>query len=637
MTRRATAVLLHAALLCCGDGCGDSVAAPPDTETGTTTEAVDTTGGTVDPQTDTDGVAPTILDAPEAITPGSMLYVMVDQPLNMLTVRVGSEALAVDRFLMTDVPAGLFRVPADLDVGASTLRVEWRDEPALADTRPIDVVEPMLEDVAEDVGLDLVHDASGSPAECAESHTGVAWGDYDGDGVLDVYFGNVGSEGTLHRGRIRDDGLRFEEVTAVAGLDGIGSVAMATFVDLEGDGDADLYIGRRGENRVFRNLLSETGEAVFEEVGEALGLVVDSQRTMGVAFGDYDGDGDLDLYEVNHAFCFPQANAEVRARDHLFENVGGGFVERTAWVEAPVLESVGFSAAWLDTDRDGDLDLIVINDDVGGMIGQPNAHWRNDGPAEDGWQFTEVGEQTGLAIGGINGMGLAYGDLNDDGFVDVTFSNIGRNVLMLSNGDGTWFEAEDGPGRGQLPWERNSITWAVHLPDLDNDGDLDFYASGGRIKGQNPVVDALFLNEGDAVFVERTWSSGAADPEHGKASALVDFDGDGALDIVTTAWAEPVRVYRNRLATDNHWIALELEQPGPNRDALGSVVTLEAGGRTRTCFHSQRPSLGGGSQLGCHFGLGDSATIDSLRIQWPDGEEATYDPPAVDLRLRISR
>ncbi len=631
MTRRLAVFLLAPAV-----GCGDFVAAPSDTDVDTTSAGSDSTGESSDP--DVGGIAPAILDAPEAITPGSIVYVMVDQPLNMLTVRVGGTALAVERFLMTDVPAGLFVVPPDLELGASTLRVEWRDQPYLADTRPIDVVEPLLQDVAEEVGLDVVHDATGSPTECAESHTGVAWGDYDGDGVLDVYFGNVGSMGTLHRGRLANDGVRFDEVTEAAGLEGVGSVSMATFVDLEGDGDADLYIGRRGENRMFRNLLVESGEAVFEEVGASLGLVVDSQRTMGVAFGDYDGDGDLDVYEVNHAFCFPQASAEVRARDHLFENVEGTFIDRTEWVDAPVLESVGFSAAWLDTDRDGDVDLVVINDDVGGMIGHPNAHWRNDGPAEDGrWQFTEVGEQTGLAIGGINGMGLAYGDLNDDGFVDVAFSNIGRNVLMLSNGDGTWFEAEEGPGRGQLPWERNSITWAVHLPDLDNDGDLDFYASGGRIKGQNPVVDAVFLNDGTEVFTEHTWSSGAVDPEHGKASALVDFDGDGALDIVTTAWANPVRVYRNHAAQGRHWVAVELEQSGPNRDALGSIVTLEAGGRTRTCFHSQRPSLGGGSQPGCHFGLGDDASIDGLRVRWPDGGLTEHPPPTVDQRVRISR
>ncbi len=587
-------------------------------------------------------LAPLIYDASAEITEGSMLYVVIDLPINAVTVRLGQTELEIERILMTDQPTGLFHVPPELELGEATLRVELREAPDIADTRPVEIRAPWMHDIASEVGLSLQHDASGSPSECAESHTGLAWGDYDGDGVLDAFFGNVGSGATLHRGVPSDAGVRFEETTQSAGLAGVDAVAMGTFVDLEGDGDLDLYVGRRGENRLFRNLLSESGQATFEEVGDTLGLVVDSQRTMGVAFGDYDGDGDLDLYEVNHAFCFPQADSEVRARDHLFENVEGSFVERTAWLGAPVVESVGFSAAWLDTDRDGDPDLVVINDDVGGDIGQPNAHWRNDGPAEDGsWRFTEVGAQTGLALTGVNGMGLAYGDLNDDGFVDLAFTNIGANRLLLSRGDGSWRDASADAGieRKDQPWGRQSITWAPHLLDADNDGDLDFYVTGGRIKGQMPVFDALFENLGSQRFEERTWSSGMADPAHAKASALVDFDGDGGLDVVTTAWGGALRVYRNVLApySGNHWLRVVLAQDGANADALGAIVTVEAGGRTRTCFHSQRPSLGGGSELACHFGLGQTTEIDSLTIEWPDGVATEVSVDAIDRTLRATR
>jgi hypothetical protein len=595
--------------------------------------------GDIDDTSTTMGVAPPVLlGAPEATTPGSLLYVVIDVPLNTVDVSLGEVVLEPERFLMTDDPAALLWVPDDTPLGPSTLRVSLRDHPEAEAMASLEVRAPWVRDVADAVGLAVEHDASGSPQECAESHTGLAWGDYDGDGLLDVYFGNVGSEGTLHRGLA--DGT-FEEVTTAAGLSGIDAVAMATFVDIDGDGDRDLYVGRRGENRLLRNLSADTGDPRFEDISDETGIVVDRQRTMGVAFGDYDGDGDLDLYEVNHAFCFPQANAEVRARDHLLENEGGVFVERTPWLDSPLLDSVGFSAAWLDTDRDGDPDLVVINDDVGGDIGHPNAHWRNDGPRPDGgWRFTEVGAQTGLALPGVNGMGLAYGDLNDDGYVDLAFTNIGPNHVLLSRGNGAWNDASTGVHRGMLPWARSSTTWAVHLPDLDNDGDLDFYASGGRIKGQTAVVDAVYENLGDLSFLERTWDSGMADHEHGKASALVDFDRDGGLDIVTTVWGGPARVYRNALAqaTGNHWVAFELQQPGANRDALGAIVTLEAGGRTRTCFHSQRPALGSGSDHACHFGLGSTDHLDALRILWPDGSETDVAPlPAVDQRHRIVR
>lgn len=616
-------------------GCADPAPSSFDPSGTSTGESGTTVSGT-----QTDGPSPTILDAPAAITPGALVYVSTDEPLNQLTISLGDAELDPERFLMTESPTGLFHVPDDAPLGPNQLRAAFRDTPEFADTRDIEVQAPWLEDVAEDVGLRFIHNAQGSPPECAESHTGLAWGDYDADGTMDVFLGNVGSASHFYRGTISASGLQFEEVSAAVGLGGIDAVAMATFVDLEGDGDADLYVGRRGENRMFLNRLAESGEARFEEVADARGLVVDSQRTMGAAFGDYDGDGDLDLYEVNHAFCFPQADAEVRARDHLFENVEGVFVERTQWLTSPVLDSVGFSASWIDTDRDGDLDLIVINDDVGGDIGMPNAHWRNDGPGENGdWRFTEVGASTGLALPGVNGMGLAFGDLNDDGFVDLAFSNIGANHLLLSDGDGTWTDTVDTIERAQLPWARGSTTWAVHLPDLDNDGDLDFYATGGRIKGIQAVVDAVFENDGQQQFTERTWSSGALDPEHGKSSALVDVDGDGGLDIVTTAWGGALRVYRNARApaSQNHWLQLELEQDGPNRDALGAIVTLEAAGRTRTCFHSNRPSLGGGSDDACHFGLGETTRIDGLSVEWPDGSLTEHAPVAVDRRVVLTR
>lgn len=625
----------RAALVLAGlTGCADPPAASGPEATSTSES------GSTESGTETGDAAPLILDAPLAITPGALVYVTTDEPLNQLTISLGGAELVPERFLMTEQPTGLFHVPDDAPLGATQLRAAFSDTPDLADTRDIEVQAPWLEDVAEAVGLRFIHNADGSPPECAESHTGLAWGDYDADGTMDVFLGNVGSAGRFYRGTVSASGLQFEEVSAAVGLGGIDAVAMATFVDLEGDGDADLYIGRRGENRMFLNRLAESGEARFEEVAEARGLMLDSQRTMGAAFGDYDGDGDLDLYEVNHAFCFPQANAEVRARDHLLENVEGVFVERTQWLSSPALDSVGFSASWLDTDRDGDLDLVVINDDVGGDIGMPNAHWRNDGPGDDGdWRFTEVGADTGLALPGVNGMGLAFGDLNDDGFVDLAFSNIGDNHLLLSDGDGTWTDAPDTIGRGQFPWAHGSTTWAVHLPDLDNDGDLDFYATGGRIKGIQAVFDAVFENEGAQRFSERTWSSGALDPEHGKSSALVDVDGDGGLDIVTTAWGGALRVYRNAHApaSQNHWLQVELEQDGGNRDALGAIVTLEASGRTRTCFHSNRPSLGGGSDDACHFGLGETTHIDGLSVEWPDGTSTEHEVLALDQRLVVTR
>lgn len=624
-----------AAIVACGGA--DGPGAEP-------TDAVDPTEtGTAD---DGPGLpAPTILGAPSVVARGAHLFVLVDMPLAQLELELGGTPLGSAQPLRSDFPGALLRVPEALPTGPTVLTARRRDDPDAFDERAIEIVEPLFVDVSEATGLAQVHDASGSPSECAESHTGLAFGDYDDDGDPDLFVGNVGDGGRLHRnlGDRDGDGLpEFEDVTAAAGLGGIDAVSMATFVDLEGDGDLDLFVGRRGANRVFRNRLVPQGSAGFDDVTEQLGLGAHSQRTMGVAFGDYDHDDDLDLYVVNHAYCFPQAGSEIRAGDHLYRNDDGVFVERTAELDLGVLSSVGFSASWVDVERDGDLDLIVINDDVGGAIGNPNALWRNDGPGGQPGEhvFTDVSTASGVGIERINGMGLALGDVDHDGFVDLAFSNIGDNVLLMNAGDGTFVNvsAQAGIERARLPWARTSITWATHLWDYDNDGDLDLYYSGGRIKGDALVPDALFENLGDGSFADRTWSSGLSDPAAGKASALVDLDRDGVWELTTTAWGDELRVYRNdsaRLVGEHHWLDVELRGRGGNREAVGAIVELRSAAGTQTCFHTNRPSLGAGGETTCHFGLGADERVDALTITWPDGSVSQPSAPAVDQRIEL--
>ena len=606
--------------------------------------------GVVDDDDSPDVTTPEPGDGPEVIemspvaTPGGHLYVLTADPMSTLQIELAGEVLTDSVALRADWPGALFRVPSHVPVGTATLAVRRVHEPNAVTEEDIELVEPSFADVAEPTGLAQVHDATGSPAECAESHTGLAYGDYDGDGEPDLFVGNVGAPSHLHHNLgLTDSGLpEFEDATTEVGLEGIDAVAMATFVDLEGDGDLDLFVGRRGPNRMFRNRLIEDGQARFEDITEAVGLGVYDQRTMGVAFGDYDADGDLDLYVVNHAFCFPRSNSEVRAGDHLYRNDDGVFHENTMLLDFHVLASVGFSASWVDVERDGDLDLIVINDDVGGEIGNPNALWRNDGPGSKpgSHHFTDRSLASGIGIPRVNGMGLALGDVNDDGFVDLAFSNIGDNVLLLNAGDGTFVDVSEQAGirRGRMPWDRPSITWATHLWDYDNDGDLDLYFSGGRIKGVAPIVDAFFHNRGDGTFENLTWASGLTDPASGKASALVDLDRDGLWELTTTAWSSDLRVYRNRsaeLGVRNHWLDIELEGRGGNRDAIGAIVELRTAAGTRTCFHTNRPSQGAGGETPCHFGLGEHDRIESLRIEWPDGSISEPTPPAVDQRIRL--
>lgn len=625
-----------------GTQAGDSTAetsgstGEPTTSSSESSSTSDTGIGGIDP--------PAIVFASDVAARGGWLYVGTLAPLVQLDVALDGVSLGEpDGRLDVIEPVGVWRVPDDAPLGDTTLALRWADAPEAANARPITIVAPVFVDISVPSGLAQTHDITGSPEDCAESHTGVALGDYDDDGDLDVYVGHVGASGTLHRNDGGEGLPSFVDVTDQTGLAGVDAIASATFVDLEGDGDLDLFIGRRGENRVFDNRLVPDGAATFVDITDATGLGGGEQRTMGAAFGDYDGDEDLDVYVVNHAWCYPQLGSEIVADDHLYRNDGGVFVERTFELvpadlpNAPPVagRSVGFSAVWVDLERDGDQDLVVINDDVGGEIGDPNEVWRNDGPdGAGGWRFTEIAEAAGVAIPAVQGMGLAVADVDGDGFVDLAFSNTGRNLLLLNAGDGTFVDvsADAGIERALSPWGRPSVTWATHLWDHDNDGDLDLYFTGGSISAPVPVPDAFFVNAGDGTFVERTWESGLSDPARGKGSALGDLDGDGAWDFVTASWGGPLRVWHDRAADERHWVVVELRGRAGNRDALGAIVELATPAGVQTCFHVQRPALAAGGDVSCHFGLGDNAQIDALAITWPDGELQQVPVPAVDTR-----
>lgn len=649
-------VLILAGLLAgCGDG--GTVVQGSTSETGTTEAVTPTEGGTAgssgEGTTETTGSSaeevPRLVWWTPATTPGSSVFVKVDRMLELVELRVNGEELVwpplVAGKLQDGEQGGLFALPPGLSPGLTTISVRMAGASEDGDVGELVINAPAFVDVADVVGLRNVHDVTGHPDQCAWSQTGLAFADYDGDGDVDAYIGNVGSPGRMFRNEGAEAGKlpQFVDVTGALGLT-VDHVAAAMFVDYDDDGDRDLYVGRRGPNVLLQNRLVEDGAAGFVDVTAAAGVAGGDQRTMGAAWGDYDGDGDLDLYEVNHAYCFPVKNSVLNPRDRLYRNDGGVFGEVTELLAEDV--ALGFSAAWVDLERDGDVDLVVINDHVGGGLSGPNAVWRNDGPgdAPGAWRFTDVSVASGLAIGagaggeGANGMGLAIGDVDHDGFADVAFTNIGPNYLMRNRGDGTFEDLSEllKIRRGAFPWKEPSITWGIHLLDHDNDADLDLYYAGGDIHGDAVIPDALLRNDGEE-FREVTWGVGLVDIGHAKGSALVDLDRDGSLDVVTAHWARPLRVFNNRQAkvgVPGHWLVVDLVGTGSNRDAIGSIVAVEAPGLpTQTCFRSGNPSLGAGGELACHFGLAGATRVDSVTITWPDGQVTTPEAPGVDSRV----
>jgi len=365
---------------------------------------------------------------------------------------------------------------------------------------------------------------------------------------------------------------------------------------------------------------------------------------MGTAWGDFDGDADLDLYVLNHHWCFP-GRRTPNQNDQLYRNEGGEFVEVSELLQGEALDDYGFTGIFVDYDLDGDQDLMTIQDHVGVEDSAgPNLLWVNDGDS-----FHPLPTEAGYSVPvdpwgkGANAMGGDIGDLNHDGRPDLAFSNIGPNFVLLS--DGTDFvdvTSEWGARHDVQPWGTNSITWGVLLADFDNDADLDLFFSAGALvlEGGLPQPGVYLENLGGA-FVDRTWPAGVDSPTAGRATALVDLDGDGWLDFLVANWDDEVEVYRNRLGvnSDAHWLMVDLVGDGVHvsRDALGATVSVETDdGLRHTCFRNPRPSLSAAGDPVCHFGLGAQDHVDEVRITWPDGTEVSVDPGGVDQRIEVA-
>ena len=314
------------------------------------------------------------------------------------------------------------------------------------------------------------------------------------------------------------------------------------------------------------------------------------------------------------------------------------------------MRGAGFQPAFVDYDNDGDLDIYVVND-FGDEI-TPNVLWRNDGRAASGaaWVFTDVSTASGTDVA-INGMGVALGDYDLDGFTDFYITNIDDAVLLRNNGDGTFSERtrDAGVGRGRIGVpEGYSVGWGTAFFDYDNDGDQDLYLAAGYLDTDpdtNPVQqpNALFRNDGDGTFTDLPpWSSGANDPGFGRGAAYGDFDGDGCLDLYVVNIGEfegrpgVAKLFRNNCASGNNWLMVRAVGTLSNRDGIGATIAVTATGSTQ-----RRTVTAGSSQmsqhmLAAHFGLGAAAHVDTLTVRWPSGRFRTLTNLAANQVLVVT-
>ena len=526
--------------------------------------------------------------------------------------------------------------------------------PSDAPAAPVSAAPFRFEDVAQEAGLDQPT-WCGSPvkAHILESGgSGLALVDYDGDGDLDLYLVNgwrlEGVEGDFRvaeRGRSRlyrnrGDGT-FDDITERAG---VGSDAWGTGVaagDYDGDGWIDLLVTNFGPDVLYRN----RGDGSFEVVPGAPSI---DGWTSGAAFFDADGDGDLDLYLAAYIDCTLEevlhAHRDLKWRglqvmlgpfgleglaDRYFENLGGGrFREATA---AAGLTDVGLfyglGVVVLDLDGDGDLDLFVANDS------NPNYLYQNDGAAH----FREVGLWSGAALnqGGSAqaGMGLAAGDVDGDGRPELVVTTFEDDASTLFHNLGNLLFEDVSAAEGVAGPTFQPLSWGATLSDFDLDGDLDLFVANGHIYPQADQVtemktsyrqrNQLLAREGDR-FVDVTDTSGPGLQvvESSRGVAVGDIDGDGDLDLAVSNVDAPPTLLRNATPPRGAWLLAEAPS------ALLAEVTV---GSRRWV----RQRVIAGSYLSVsderfHFGLGAAQRVERLRVAWPGGRRAVFEGLPVD-------
>ncbi len=554
------------------------------------------------------------------------------------------------------------------------------DEPIEPPPKAVPVVPPAQRflDVSAEVGLDFVHDngMSGERYFVEPVGSGGAMVDLDDDGDLDLVLiqgrplspsSEAGSESEevvrgsrIYRNDLEPDGHgrlrpKLIDITEQSGFraDGYG-MGIATG-DFDNDGRIDLYVTNFGPNQLWRNV-SGDGRIALENVTADAGNGVDDARwSTSAAFTDFDGDGFLDLVVINYVdfrlethrpcrsaggrpdYCGPQSyDGEP---DRLLWNRGDGtFVDITGIAGLLDEPSSGLGVTAADFDDDGRMDLYVANDL------RRNFLWQNLGPGADGPpRFENVALERGAAVSMLGraqaSMGVVAGDLDSDGDEDLFMTHLSADTNTLYANDGRGFFIDRSTGSGLGPASLEATGFGVALVDIELDGRLDVVVANGAVKVIESLAKAgdpyplkqpnqLFHNRGQGNFVELGAAAGEAFGrlEVSRGIAVGDVDNDGRLDLLLTNNHGPARLLLAApFDNDGAWIGLRLLTAERGRDALGARVDIVL--RNGTVLRRRVATDGGYLSAGdprLAVGLGHDPEIAEVRVRWPGGGEEIF-------------
>jgi hypothetical protein len=510
---------------------------------------------------------------------------------------------------------------------------------------------PQLIDITGSTGIRFEHKSSPEGRFIAESMSGgVALIDYDGDGWPDIYFTNAQSvDMALHGVKSRSalfhnnhDGT-FTDVTDKAGV-GYPCWAMGAAVgDYNNDGRPDLLVTCLNGVVLYRN----NGDGTFTDVTKASGLDADSGWATGAAFGDYDNDGNADLF-VSHYVDFHLDDLPVfgskqtckylgldvqcgprglkGSPDNLYHNNGDGTftdVSKQAGVD-DTDRRYGLTSIWSDFGNAGKLDLFVANDSEANYLYESGSSGK----------FENIALEAGVAVNddGMEqaNMGVAYGDYLHTGRMSLAISHFDVEYTALYTNDGGMSFTDNSVASGIARGTQGYVGWGDAFVDFANNGWQDFFQVNGHVYPQVDTTHTathylepklLFLNQRDGTFknISRRVGPALVTPQVSRGLAIGDLFNDGRMEAVVENLVGGPMILRPEGGPNNHWISFQLEGVKCNRLALNARVRVIAGD-----LQQLGEVISGGSYLSqndlrLHFGLGSHDAVDQAQIQWPDG------------------